>query len=63
MKNLIIVTMLLGVGYSQCNESNWQEYYPNIENCNLYGADLAYANLSDSNLSYANLGGGKSYGG
>ena len=28
MKNLLLITMLLGVGYSQCNESNWQEYYP-----------------------------------
>ena len=55
--NYLIITILLSIGYSQCNESNWQEYYPNMENCNLYEADLAYTNLSDSNLSYANLGG------
>ena len=62
MKNLLFITMLLGVGYSQCNESNWQEYYPEMEYCDLEGANLtgAYlsgAYLSGANLSYANLEG------
>ena len=72
MKNLLIITMLLGIGYSQCNESNWQDYYPdmqycdlsyailfyaNLSNANLSGADLRYANLSYANLSCANLSG------
>ena len=55
MKNLLIITMLLGVGYSECNESNWQEYYPDMQFCNLSGADLEGANLSSANLSVANL--------
>ena len=60
MKNLILVTLLLSVGYSQCNESNWHEYYPNMDGCNLYeanlyGADLSGANLSWADLTYANL--------
>jgi hypothetical protein len=31
--------MLLGVqiGYNQCNESNWQEYYPNMQGCDIVG--------------------------
>ena len=48
----LLITMLLGVGYSQCNEFNWQEYYNseghNMEGCNLYGADLSFADLSDT---------------
>ena len=39
MKILLIITMLLGVGYSQCNESNWMEYYPNMAGCQLEGAN------------------------
>ena len=60
MKNLLIITMLLGIGYANCNESNWQEYYPNMQECYLVGANLFEANLSgayliDANLSWANL--------
>ena len=65
MKNILFITMLLGVGYSQCNESNWQEYYPNMEGCylpdadlsgeDLAGVDLSYAILVGANLSEANL--------
>ena len=60
MKNILFITMLLGVGYSQCNETNWQEYYPDMQGCFLIGADLSGANLSgvDSWLTifvYANL--------
>jgi uncharacterized protein YjbI with pentapeptide repeats len=72
MKNLLFSMILVGAGYSQCNESNWQEYYPEMPECdltyamlygaNLEGADLNYANLSgaylnNANLSWANLEG------
>ena len=62
MKNLLIITMLLGIGYADCNESNWQEYYPDMQGCDLrYAdlswADLSYANLQGADLSYANLSG------
>ena len=33
-----------------CNESNWQEYYPNMAECDLAGANLAGANLSNADL-------------
>ena len=35
--------MLLGFRYSQCNESNWEEYYPEMQWCDLAGADLTVA--------------------
>ena len=53
VKSCLIITMLLGVGYSQCNESNWEEYYPDMEECDLEGADLSGANLAGANLSGA----------
>ena len=53
VKRFVIITMLLGVGYSQCNESNWEEYYPEMEGCDLDGADLSGANLAGANLSGA----------
>ena len=43
VKKCLIITMLLGIGYSQCNESNWQDYYPNMAGCQLSGADLIRA--------------------
>ena len=59
MRYFIVITVLLGIGYSQCNESNWQEYYNseghNMEGCNLNWAELQYANLIDANLSGAQL--------
>ena len=55
VKSCLIITMLLGAGYSQCNETNWQEYYPNMSGCNLHGAYLEGVNLSGANLEDANL--------
>ena len=55
VKSCLIITMLLGLGYSQCNESNWQEYYPNMGWCDLFGANLSYANLEGADLYQANL--------
>jgi len=46
--------MLLGALYSQCNESNWQEYY-NSEGHNMVGCDLVGAYLEGADLSGANL--------
>ena len=46
MKNILFITMLLGFGYSECNESNWEEYYPNMGWCDLFGANLSQTNLS-----------------
>ena len=62
MKNILFITMLLGVGYSQCNESNWQEYYPNMEGCYLPDADLSGEDLAGADLSYAILVGADLYG-
>ena len=59
--NLTFTTLLLSVAYSQCNESNWQEYYPEMQGCDLEGADLSGANLYEANLSYANLTGANLY--
>ena len=52
VKSCLIITMLLGAGYSQCNESNWEEYY-NSEGHNMVGCDLVFANLSFANLTDA----------
>ena len=61
LKSCLIITMLLGVGYSECNESNWQDYYysegHNMEGCNLEGADLSGVFLQWATLDYANLEG------
>jgi len=67
MRNLLFITMLLGVGYSQdcdpaaetgwncdCNEDTWQEYY-NSENHDMEGCWLPRAYLYMANLSNANL--------
>ena len=53
VKSCLIITLLLGVRYSQCNESNWEEYYPEMEECDIEGADLSGANLAGANLSGA----------
>ena len=50
MKYLLLITMLLGIGYSQCNESNWQEYYPDMAYCDLEGANLSGAFFVGANL-------------
>ena len=55
MKKIIFITILLGVGYSQCNESNWEEYYPDMSGCDLQGAYLEGVNLSGANLEDAIL--------
>ena len=54
MKKVFFI-IFIGMLYSQCNESNWQDFYPNMQGCNLEGANLYQANLSDANLNEANL--------
>ena len=72
----LLITMLLGVGYSQdcdpvsyncdCNEDTWQEYYNsgghNMEGCYLAGANLSFAILSGADLFGANLEGADLFG-
>ena len=53
--NLSVMTLLLSVGYGQCNESNWEEYYPNMQSCDLSGHTFPGANFSGVNLTEANL--------
>jgi hypothetical protein len=68
VKSCLIITMLLGVGYSQdcdpdadvgwncdCNEDTWQEYYPDMIGCYLQGANLEGAMLYGAYLSGADL--------
>ena len=67
VKNCLLITMLLGVVYSQCdpddwfgwncdcNEETWEAYYPNMNGCYLVGADLSGANLVGADLEWANL--------
>ena len=68
VKSCLIVTMLLGVGYSECNtniwncdcnEDTWQDYYNseghNMEGCYLVGANLTEAYLEGAYLQEANL--------
>ena len=38
------------MAYSQCDESNWESYYPDMEGCNLSWANLSWANLEGANL-------------
>ena len=63
MKKIILITMLMSAVFAQsdCNESNWQEYYnsdgKDMSECDLRGANLIRANLTDANLSGANLSG------
>ena len=56
IKKLGLSILIIGVAHSQCNESNWQEYY-NSDGWNMEYCDLAYANLSGENLSSAWLWG------
>ena len=61
VKSCLIITMLLGVGYADCdpelyncdcNEDTWQEYY-NSKGHNMLGCWLPGANLSNADLTDA----------
>ena len=55
MRKLILIISTLSFIYSQCDETNWQEYYPELSGCYLVEADLWNVDFSGANLSYANL--------
>ena len=71
VKSCLIITMLLGVGYSQycdpviyncyCNQDTWQEYYNseghNMERCYLENANFYGADLAEASLLRAFLDG------
>ena len=65
MKKIILITMLMSVVFAQsdCNKSNWQEYYnsdgKDMSECDLRDANLREANLRDANLESADLTGAK----
>ena len=63
MKKIILITMLMSAVFAQsdCNESNWREYYAsdgrNMSECDLRGADLRGAVLRGAVLTEADLRG------
>ena len=56
MKKIILMVILTGAVYSQCDVSNWQEYY-NSAGIDMTGCNLIGANLEEVDLSWANLTG------
>ena len=60
MKKIILITMLMSAVFAQsdCNKSNWQEYY-NSDGKDMSECDLRDANLRDANLESADLTGAK----
>ena len=63
MKKIILITMLISAIFAQsdCNESNWQEYYNSqgrdMSDCQLQGAMLRGARLMGADLIGANFTG------
>ena len=68
MKNLLFSILIVGSVFSQCNESNWQEFFPYLVGCNLSGVDFSaeleeagvfcsMLYLTNADLSGANLSG------
>ena len=63
MKKIILITMLISAIFAQsdCNESNWQEYYNSdgrdMSDCQLQGAMLRGARLMGADLIGADLTG------
>ena len=61
MKKIILITMLISAIFAQsdCNESNWQEYYNSqgrdMSDCQLQGAMLRGARLMGADLTGANF--------
>ena len=58
-KTLVIAT-LINVIIAQCDSNNWQDYYPNLQGCQLENADLSgqnmwFGNFTGANLTNANL--------
>ena len=61
MKKIILITMLMSAVFAQsdCNKSNWQEYYnsdgKDMSECDLRDANLRDADLRDADLTGANF--------
>ena len=49
MKNFYLKTfaifMFISVIIAQCDSNNWQDYYPNLQGCQLENADLSSQNM------------------
>lgn len=52
---LAYIVLLASAGQGQCNESNWEEHYPDMQGCDLGGANLSGEDLSEANLFGADL--------
>ena len=57
MKRLFLISCILSFVYTQCDPTNWQQYSPNLEYCDLEDVNIAWTDLSGFNLSGANLTG------
>ena len=64
MKNILLSILVGGIVYSQCDQTNWQDFNPDLQDCNLIGVDftitgtgLTNTDFSGADLSGANLGG------
>ena len=59
MKNFYLKTftifMFISVIIAQCDSNNWQEYYPNLQGCQLENADLSGQNMWFGDFTSANL--------
>jgi len=55
MKNLLLIILITATAYSQCNSSNWQQYSPNLEYCDLENVNIAWEDVSGFNFFGANL--------
>ena len=57
MKNIQIILILFiltfSISYSQCDASNWQDFYPDMQGCNFDGSNLSNQDLSGTDLSGA----------
>ena len=73
MKILLFGMLIISSVYSQCIETNWQEFFPYLMGCSLSGVDFsaeleqtgAYCgmiNFSNANLSEASFSGENCYG-
>jgi len=55
MKKLLLILLIAGSLYSQCNQFNWQQHSPNLEYCDLENVNIAWEDVSGFNFFGANL--------
>ena len=46
MKKLILPILCLSFIYTQCDETNWQEYAPHLTNCTFTDANMSNTDFS-----------------